>query len=356
MRDDSTSQAGPAVSGAMLAPAEGLLRVEELRVDFATERGWVNVVDDVSFSVGTREVVGLVGESGSGKTVTGLSILGLVPNPPGRVSGGHVWFGGRDLVGLRERDLRDVRGNDIAMIFQEPMTSLNPAFTVGDQIAETVRSHRGGSRKAARVRATEVLDLVGIPKAASRVRAYPHEFSGGMRQRVMIAMALCCDPKLVIADEPTTALDVTIQDQILTLLTALCAENGTSLVFVTHDLAVVAQTCRELAVLYAGRVVESGRVEEVFAEPRHPYTLGLLRCAPDVDDVRDTLVPIPGTPPDPLALPNGCSFNPRCGFVQDDCLATDVHLLPVAPGRLAACRHSEACAADARAEPAVAGV
>jgi len=336
MRDASTTQPGPAVSGAMLAPTEGLLRVEELRVDFATERGWVNVVDDVSFSVGTREVVGLVGESGSGKTVTGLSILGLVPNPPGRVSGGHVWFGGRDLVGLRERDLRDVRGNDIAMIFQEPMTSLNPAFTVGDQIAETVRRHRGGSRKAAFVRAIEVLDLVGIPKAASRVRAYPHEFSGGMRQRVMIAMALCCDPKLVIADEPTTALDVTIQAQILELLAVMRDEVGTSVLFITHDLGVVTEVCDRVVVMYAGQVVEHGDAGPLFAEPQHPYTAGLLSAMPQLGPRTGRLASIPGRTPEPWAMPPGCRFQPRCGFAEDRC-AQPIPLIETGPGRDARC-------------------
>ena len=332
-----------------------VLEVRDLTVEIRTARGRFRAVDGVSFDVPRGAALGLVGESGSGKSITLRAVLGLLP-PQARVIGGTARLDGEDLLAMSAARLAQIRGPAVAMVFQEPMSALNPVMRVGDQIAEGPRVHLGMNRPTARRHAVDLMRRVGIPDPVRRYGAYPHEFSGGMRQRVMIALALSCGPRLLLCDEPTTALDVTIQDQILTLLTALCAENGTSLVFVTHDLAVVAQACRELAVLYAGRVVESGRVEEVFAEPRHPYTLGLLRCAPDVDDVRDTLVPIPGTPPDPLALPNGCSFNPRCGFVQDDCLATDVRLLPVAPGRLAACLHSEACAADARAEPAVAGV
>jgi len=332
-----------------------LLEVRDLTVEIRTGRGRFRAVDGVSFDVPRGQALGLVGESGSGKSITLRAVLGLLP-PQARVVAGTARLNGEDLLTMSPGRLAQLRGPEIAMVFQEPMSALNPVMRVGDQIAEGPRVHLGMNRPTAHRHAVDLMRRVGIPDPARRYTAYPHEFSGGMRQRVMIALALSCDPKLLLCDEPTTALDVTIQDQILSLLIGLCAENGTSLVFVTHDLAVVAQTCRELAVLYAGRVVEEGRVREVFAEPRHPYTLGLLRCAPDVDEIRDTLVPIPGTPPDPMALPRGCSFNPRCGFAGEECRTTDVRLMPVAPGRFAACLHSDACAADARAEPAVAGV
>lgn len=314
-----------------------LLTIDGLRVDFATERGWVNVVNDVSFSVGEREVVGLVGESGSGKTVTGLSVLGLIPTPPGRIAGGHIWFGGRDLLTLGERELRDVRGNDIAMIFQEPMTSLNPAFTVGNQIAETVRRHRRCSRQQAWERTVEVLGLVGIPQARRRADAYPHEFSGGMRQRVMIAMALSCDPQLLIADEPTTALDVTIQAQILDLLASMRDEVGTSVLLVTHDLGVVAEVCDRVVVVYAGQVVERADADPLFAQPQHPYTAGLLSAMPQLGPRTGRLDSIPGRTPEPWAMPVGCRFAPRCPYTVDRCTEPPVDLIEVGEGRQARC-------------------
>jgi peptide/nickel transport system ATP-binding protein len=314
-----------------------LLEVRDLRIDFATERGWANVVNGVSFYLGHREVLGLVGESGSGKTVTGLSVLGLVPRPPGRISGGQVLFDGRDLLTVSEKEMRDVRGNDIAMVFQEPMTSLNPAFTVGDQLAETVRRHRGVSRAAARERAVEVLDLVGIPQARRRIGAYPHEFSGGMRQRVMIAMALSCDPKVIIADEPTTALDVTIQAQILELLAVMRDEVGTSVLFITHDLGVVAEVCDRVVVMYAGEVVERADVGPLFTQPRHPYTAGLLSAMPQLGPRSGRLASIPGRTPEPWAMPSGCRFRPRCTHAVDRCAEDPVPLAEVGGGRQARC-------------------
>ncbi len=317
--------------------ADARLRVDQLRVDFATEHGWANVVNGVSFDVSGNEIVGLVGESGSGKTVTGLSVLGLVPTPPGRTAGGHIWFGGEDLTGVRESRLRDVRGNEISMIFQEPMTSLNPAFTIGDQIAETYRRHRRVRRRAAMARAVETLDLVGIPNAARRVREYPHEFSGGMRQRAMIAMALCCEPDVLIADEPTTALDVTVQAQILELLLSMRDEIGMGVVLITHDLAVVAETCDRVVVMYAGEVVEEAPVAELFARPRHPYTEGLLSAMPQVGARSGQLSAIPGRTPEPWAMPDGCRFGPRCPYRQDHCTEGPIPLLGVGDARTARC-------------------
>ncbi|WP_028923492.1 ABC transporter ATP-binding protein [Pseudonocardia acaciae] len=330
----------------MTAP---LLRVEDLRIDFATEHGWANVVNGVSFEVGPGEIVGLVGESGSGKSVTSLSILGLIPTPPGRISGGHVWYDGRDLTALPVSELRNVRGNDISMIFQEPMTSLNPAFTIGDQIAEAYRRHRGGTKKAAFARAAEMLDLVGIPNARGRVRDYPHEFSGGMRQRAMIAMALICGPKLLIADEPTTALDVTVQAQIIELLRSLREETGCGIVFITHDLGVVAELCDRVVVMYAGEVVETAVGRDLFVQPKHPYTEGLLTAMPQLGE-RDRELPyIPGRTPEPWRIPEGCRFNPRCRYTHDGCRADAVPLRALDGGRASRCvRIDELTLAGAR--------
>ena len=326
-------------ASATTPPAEPtpLLRVDELRVDFATDHGWANVVNGVSFDVAENEIVGLVGESGSGKTVTGLSILGLVPHPPGRKSGGNIWFRDEDLTEMPTSRLRDIRGNEISMIFQEPMTSLNPAFSVGDQIAETVRRHRGVGRKAALARAREVLEMVGIPNAAKRVREYPHEFSGGMRQRAMIAMALCCEPKVLIADEPTTALDVTIQAQILELLTKMRDESGMGVIFITHDLGVVAEVCDRVVVMYAGEVVETSPVNDIFAKPRHPYSEGLLSAMPQLGSRGERLASIPGRTPEPWAMPEGCRFSPRCAYSQDKCAQGVIPLEPVQVGRESRC-------------------
>ncbi|EME66790.1 ABC transporter ATP-binding protein [Rhodococcus ruber] len=314
---------------------EPLLSVDGLGVEFATASGWTPVLQDVSFDVAAGQLVGLVGESGSGKSVTCSSVLRLLPSRQSRTVAGSIRFQGRDLLTMPSRELEAVRGNDIAMIFQEPMTSLNPVFTVGDQIAEVVRRHRRVNRKAATARAVEVLDLVGIPDAARRIRQYPHEFSGGMRQRVMIAMALACEPKLLIADEPTTALDVTIQAQVLDLIREMAGRFGMGVLFVTHDLGVVADLCTEVVVMYAGQVVERARTEPLYATPRHPYTAGLLRSVPDVGG-RSELHTIAGSPPPPGSIPVGCRFAPRCPHRADEC-AADVPLLAVGDDRTARC-------------------
>ena len=317
--------------------ADPLLRFDELSVDFATEFGWANVVDRISFDVGRNEIVGLVGESGSGKSVTSLSVLGLIPQPPGRISNGHIWYGEEDLTAMSTQRMREIRGNEISMIFQEPMTSLNPAFTVGDQIAESYRLHRKTSRRAAKDRAVEMLDRVGIPNARRRVNDYPHEFSGGMRQRAMIAMALVCDPKLLIADEPTTALDVTIQAQILELLFTLREETGTGIVFITHDLGVVAEICDKVVVMYAAQTVEKAAGKDLFIEPRHPYTHGLLTSMPQLGPRDQRLASIPGRPPEPWAMPAGCRFNPRCAFAEDICRDGPIEMIELSETRSTRC-------------------
>src|ERR1700733_3382657 len=293
------------------------LEVSDLRVQIASHRGVVCPIDGVSLEIAPGEAVGLVGESGSGKSMTLKSILGLLP-PDAKVTSGSVVFDGTDLTRLRQSRLNKIRGRRIGMIFQEPMSALNPVMRVGNQIAEGPRVHLGLSRAQSVERAMDLMRRVGIPEPERRFRAYPHEFSGGMRQRVMIAMALSCDPELILCDEPTTALDVTIQDQILRLLAQLCRESGVSLIFVTHDLPVVAQLCQRVAVMYGGELVERGSVQQVFAQPCHPYTLGLLRSAPDVEQVRASLVPIPGSPPSLISPPSGCRFHPRCKFAEED--------------------------------------
>ena len=330
-----------------------ILDVRDLRVELPLSRGTVHAVDGASIQVEAGEAFGLVGESGCGKSMTLRAIMGLLPRP-GHIVGGEVLFEGEDLVTASPRRLRDVRGGSIAMIFQEPMTALNPVMRVGDQIAEAPQVHLGLSRTAARERALDLMRRVGIPDPVRRARAYPHELSGGLRQRIMIAIALSCDPKLILCDEPTTALDVTIQDQILKLLLNLRREFGVSVVFVTHDLAVVAETCERLAVMYAGQIVETGTVDEVFREPRHPYTLGLLRSVPDFDSVQDSLSAIQGAPPDLVLPPPGCRFHPRCPFAQDDCISGEFPLRPLSAGRATACIHSDACAADVARRPVVA--
>ncbi|MGH3758218.1 ABC transporter ATP-binding protein [Actinophytocola sp.] len=309
-----------------------LLRIEDLCIDFRTSDGWVRVVDDLTLEVRRGETLGLVGESGSGKTVTVQSVLGLLSMRGGRIAGGHVWFGDRDLVRLREQDLRDVRGNEIAMIFQEPMTSLNPAFKIGSQIAETVMRHRGATRRAAWNRAVEVLDIVGIPDPARRVHDYPHMFSGGMRQRAMIAMALACEPKLLLADEPTTALDVTVQARIMELLRTLQAQFGMAIVLVTHDLLLAAENCGRVVVMYAGQAVEQSPSEDIFDRPLHPYAEGLLRSMPQAADSEGWLRPIKGNVPSPWDKPTGCRFHTRCDYVDPLRCTTDPILLTSHPG------------------------
>jgi oligopeptide/dipeptide ABC transporter ATP-binding protein len=328
-----------------------LLQVSDLHVQIASRRGIVRAVDGVSLEVPAGEAVGLVGESGSGKSMTLRAILGVLP-PEARVTAGQVLLDGVDLTALRNNDLNKIRGPKIAMIFQEPMSALNPVMRVGSQIAEGPQVHLGMNRRQAAERALELMRRVGIPDPERRFRAFPHEFSGGMRQRVMIAIALSCEPSLILCDEPTTALDVTIQDQILRLLTRLCRDSGTSLVFVTHDLPVVAQVCDQLAVMYAGRIVERGSVETVLTGPLHPYTLGLVRSAPDVDHPRSSLVAIPGAPPSLVSPPAGCRFHPRCKFAEEDCTVTDPPLRLIDAGHSTACLHFERCLDELRTEGA----
>jgi oligopeptide/dipeptide ABC transporter ATP-binding protein len=333
--------------------SDPVLEVRDLHVQIASRRGIVRAVDGVSLEVFKGEAVGLVGESGSGKSMTLRAILGVLP-AEARVTSGQVLLDGVDLVPLGNSALNRIRGPKISMIFQEPMSALNPVMRVGRQIAEGPQVHLGLSRAKAAERALELMRRVGIPDPERRFRAYPHEFSGGMRQRVMIAIALSCDPEIILCDEPTTALDVTIQDQILRLLARLCHEVGVSLIFVTHDLPVVAQICQRVAVMYGGQLVERGEVREVLLEPRHPYTLGLVRSAPDFEYVRDALVPIPGSPPSLITPPPGCRFHPRCDFVEEDCRVSETPLRLLPGGRETACLHYERCldavAAD-RARP-----
>jgi oligopeptide/dipeptide ABC transporter ATP-binding protein len=307
-----------------------LLAVEHLSVEFDTEQGPVRVVDDVSFRVESGEVLGLVGESGYGKTVTSLSIMRLLGSPPGRIAEGAVYLEGRDLLALTFDEMRAIRGSEISMVFQDPMTSLNPAFTVGDQLREALRLHEDVDRPTAHARAREMLDVVQIPAAEQRLHEYPHQLSGGMRQRVMLAIALMCRPKLLIADEPTTALDVTIQAQILDLLRALKDELDLSVIFVTHDLGVVADICDRVAVMYSGQIVEQGVAAEVFAHPQHPYAEGLLTAMPQTGQPGEDLYVIPGQVPHPRLWPSGCRFHPRCEYAVAAC-RTEAIPLDVAP-------------------------
>ncbi|MEQ1731202.1 MAG: ABC transporter ATP-binding protein, partial [Vicinamibacterales bacterium] len=299
---------------------EPLLRVDNLQTHFFADSGVVRAVDGVSFEVHEGQTLAVVGESGSGKSVTALSILRLVAQPPGRIVGGTVLFRGRNLLEATPREMRAIRGREISMIFQEPMTSLNPVFTCGEQIIETVMLHEKVNRRAARIRAVEMLELVGIPSPDQRVDEYPHQMSGGMRQRVMIAMALACRPAVLIADEPTTALDVTIQAQILELLRRLQKDLGMAVILITHDLGVVAETADHVAVMYAGRVVEYCDVRAAFRKPLHPYTAGLQASLPKLEATQDRLRVIPGTVPNPARFPVGCRFHPRCPVAQNRCL------------------------------------
>jgi oligopeptide transport system ATP-binding protein len=321
----------------MAGAREPLLVVDDLAVRFWTARGIVHAVNGVSFEIAPGETLGIVGESGCGKSVTSLALLGILPRA-GRVTAGSATFEGRDLIGLSDEDLRQIRGQQIAMIFQDPMTSLNPVLTIGRQLREPLETHLGMKKHEAETRAAELLDSVGIPAARNRLKDYPHQFSGGMRQRAMIAMALACEPKLLIADEPTTALDVTIQAQILDLLRELVAERDTALIMITHDLGVVAGICERVEVMYGGTFVESGSADQIFQEPRHPYTLGLLESVPRLDARRQAaLNPIAGQPRDMLEAPTYCPFAPRCRFQQPRC-TTELPLLEeLEPGHEAAC-------------------
>jgi oligopeptide transport system ATP-binding protein len=297
-----------------------LLQVRDLRMYFHTRDGVVKAVDGVSYSLDKNETLGVVGESGSGKSVTALTLMRLIPMPPGRIEGGEAIFKGRSLLSMREDEIRRIRGNEIAMIFQDPMTSLNPVYRIGRQLAEPLQVHKGMSRKDAWDRAVQLLKLVGIPNAASRVKDYPHQFSGGMRQRAMIAMALACDPDILIADEPTTALDVTIQAQIIELMQELQERTGSAIIMITHDLGVVADIADRILVMYAGRPAEYGTTDEVFYKPSHPYTWGLMDSIPEPGMTEKTeLCPIKGQPPSLIEVPDGCPFHPRCPFVQDVC-------------------------------------
>jgi oligopeptide/dipeptide ABC transporter ATP-binding protein len=319
------------------AHSETLLAVNDLRVSFGTRRGTVHAVNGVSFEVAAGETLGIVGESGCGKSVTSLAVLGLLARN-GRVESGAALFEGRDLLRQSDRALRRIRGREIAMIFQDPMTSLNPVLTIGRQIREALETHFGMDRRQAEATAAEALDRVGIPSAKARLRDYPHQFSGGMRQRAMIAMALACKPKLLIADEPTTALDVTIQAQILDLLRALVAEENAALILITHDLGVVAGMCERVNVMYAGMFVETGSADQLFASPRHPYTLGLLQSVPRLDAARRArLQPIEGAPPNMLRPPVACPFQPRCRFEVDLSRREVPKLVEIEPGHQVAC-------------------
>ncbi len=317
---------------------ENLLSLRELKTQFRTQDGTVKAVDGVSFDIGKGETLGIVGESGCGKSVTALSIMRLIPDPPGRIVGGEIIFDGQDLLKLKDEQMRRVRGKRIAMIFQDPMTSLNPVLTISRQLTEALELHLRMSRRAAKDRAVELLDMVGIPGARARIDDYPHQFSGGMRQRVMIAMALINNPDLLIADEPTTALDVTIQAQIIDLIKKLSADFGTAVMFISHNLGVVAGLCDRINVMYAGHIVETAETEELFAYPKHPYTLGLLRSIPRLDEVRkEKLVPIEGLPPDLISPPPGCPFQPRCVYRVDRSEQERPELRTVRPGHEVAC-------------------
>ena len=315
-----------------------MLEVNNLKTHFKTSDGVVKAVDGVSFSLEPGETMGIVGESGSGKSVTALSLMQLNATPPGYYPEGEVFFEGRDLLRTPERQMQKIRGDDLAMIFQDPMTSLNPVFTVGNQIAEAVRIHQQVGRSEARKRAVQALADVGIPNPEKRVEEYPHQYSGGMRQRAMIAMALSCNPKVLIADEPTTALDVTIQAQILELMADLRERYGTAIIMITHDLGVVSQIADKVMVMYAGRSVEQGTTDDVFYDQKMPYTWSLLRSLPRLDTAGETqLLPIRGQPPSLINLPRGCNFSPRCPFVKDECLEVDPALEEKKPGHHAAC-------------------
>jgi len=321
-----------------------LLQVRGLRTHFFTQDGVVNAVNGVHYELAEGETLGIVGESGCGKSVGVLSVMRLIPQPPGRIVGGEVIFGGRDLLKVDEAEMRQVRGNKIAMVFQDPMTSLNPVLTINQQVSEALQLHLGMDKAQARKRTIELLEMVNIPKAADRVDDYPHQFSGGMRQRAMIAMALSCNPQLLIADEPTTALDVTIQAQILDIVKRLKQELGMAIVWITHDLGVVAGLADRVVVMYAGYIIEQAEVKDVYSDPRHPYTLGLLRSIPRLDAERKTkLTPIDGLPPDLIDLPPGCPFAPRCSYAVERCLVENPRTETVAH------RHEVACWVDVTA-------
>jgi oligopeptide/dipeptide ABC transporter ATP-binding protein len=323
---------------------EPLLSINDLVVEFKTEDGIVHAVDGVSYDLFPGEILGIVGESGSGKSVSTMALLGLIPQPPGRIARGTAMFQGQDLLQLKKRDLMKVRGKEVAMIFQDPMTALNPVLTIGHQLGEAIKTHFPQVReKEAKERVTHLLELVGVPNAATRYDQYPHEFSGGMRQRAMIAMSIANSPSLLIADEPTTALDVTIQAQVLEVMKKVMAETHAATILITHDLGIVAEMCDRVIVMYGGRVVESGEVHTIFQNPRHPYTIGLMNSLPKVTEDEDRLEPIPGAPPSLINLPTGCAFHPRCFHSKgrEKC-RTDIPVLASAgDGHAAACHFSD---------------
>jgi len=320
-----------------------LLEIRSLSTHFFTEEGVVRAVENVSFEINPGEILSLVGESGCGKSVTGLSILRLIPSPPGRIVSGEILFDGVNLLQLKEKEMEKIRGNDISMIFQEPMTSLNPVFTIGDQIMEAIIFHQGLGKAEAREKAIEMLDRVKIPAPETRVDAYPHQLSGGMRQRAMIAMALSCQPKLLIADEPTTALDVTIQSQVLNLLREIQREMGMSVMLITHDLGVVAEIADRVAIMYAGRMMEYGPIDAIFSKVRHPYTKGLLDSIPQLGEKKKRLDAIPGQVPDPMNLPVGCKFHPRCYLMIEECKKAEPPLIQVNGDHFSRCMRWQKC-------------
>ncbi len=352
------TQTRPQVSPGSTPGGQPLLDVKGLRTQFKTQDGTVKAVDDVSFYVMPGETLCIVGESGSGKSITGLSIMRLIPSPPGKIASGEIIFNGRDVLKLSEEEVRKIRGNEIAMIFQDPMTSLNPVLTINRQISESLILHMDMNKDQAKNRAIELLRMVGIPNPEDRINQYPHQFSGGMRQRVMIAMALSCNPKLLIADEPTTALDVTIQAQILDLMRTLQNETGSGVILITHSMGVVAGMADRVQVQYAGHIVETGTTEEIFANPRHPYTIGLMKSMPRLDATnKEKLVPIRGMPPDLIDLPDMCPFVPRCQYAREQCEQKNPPLIQIGDtGHKSACWFWEEVSIDKTDNvPALAG-
>ncbi|HWP68997.1 MAG TPA: ABC transporter ATP-binding protein [Rectinemataceae bacterium] len=315
--------------------SEKILEIKNLVVHYVTDKTTVRAVNGITISLEKGESLGLVGETGAGKTTTALSIMQLIPDPPGKIVSGEILYEGQDMVSMDQAKKRAIRGNQISMIFQDPMTALNPVLTVGDQIAEVVRLHQKISRAKATLKAQEMLELVGIP--GERYAEYPHQFSGGMKQRVVIAIALACNPKLLIADEPTTALDVTIQDQVLDLIEKLMRDRGTSLLLITHDLGVVAEICQKAAIMYAGEILEYGTLKHIYENTKHPYTIGLFGSVPNLNEDVERLKPIKGLMPDPTSLPVGCVFAPRCPDVMDRCTAGPVPVIEVEPGHFVKC-------------------
>ncbi|MFJ5621584.1 ABC transporter ATP-binding protein [Peribacillus loiseleuriae] len=316
---------------------ESVLEVKNLRTSFFTDDGEVAAVDDIDFYINKGEILGVVGESGCGKSVTSLSIMGLVPSPPGKIVGGEILYKGEDLTKASEKRMRQIRGNDITMIFQEPMTSLNPLFTIGNQIMETIRLHNKWNKQQVKERAIEILQMVGLPRAEELLNEYPHQLSGGMRQRVMIAMAMVCNPQLLIADEPTTALDVTIQAQILKLMKKLNQDYQTAIMMITHDLGVVAEVCQRIVVMYAGKVVEEGDIATIYRNPKHPYTVGLIKSVPDMRKKVDRLYSIPGNVPKPGSIKEGCRFAARCEHAFDRCFTETPELYQTGEGQKVRC-------------------